>query len=65
MSRRIESILAVAGDMQSFDPQEDDLTRQVRECTEDELSEEDLTFVAAAGRPSYQDFLKKAMERRK
>ena len=56
----IENMLTVTADMESFAPVGDHLTQWAENFADDELSEEDLDFVAAAGSgQSYAAFLKR------
>lgn len=64
MSRKIEDILCLIADMQSFHPLEDELSRLIASHTDDELSEFDLELVSAAARPDYAEFLKRATEKK-
>lgn len=58
MSRKIEDLLQLAADTQTFYPHKDALTACVERCGGDELSMDELDFVAAAASvPSYQAFL--------
>ena len=49
MNDRINDILTVAADMETYLPAGDSLTALIDAHANDELSEEDLTFVSAAG----------------
>lgn len=65
MTRYIENILHLANDMQAFSPAEDALTKLIERHTDEELSEFELDFVAAAtSAPSFADFLKRATEKK-
>lgn len=57
---KIEELLELAGDMESFPIEEDRLSSLVAEVDDGELDEYDLSLVAAASKPpSYRDFLKR------
>ena len=59
MSGKITDILSLAADMESFVPLGDELTETLADCSDGELSEEDLLFVSAAGStPAYESFRK-------
>ncbi len=56
----IDNLLTVAADMESFAPVGDRLTQWAESYADDELSEDDLDFVAAAGSgQSYAAFLER------
>ena len=62
MKYTIEDLLHTAADMQIFDHEKDSLDYIVEQYCSDELCEEELDIVAAAGIStslSYQQFLKK------
>ena len=60
MAKNLEDLLNVTADMESFYARGDKLSDWIAQHGEGELSEDELTFVAAAGtRPSYQAFLEK------
>ena len=60
MSDKIHDLLSMAADMESCIPVGDDLTTIIDRYRDDELSEADLTFVAAAGsEPSFETFRKR------
>lgn len=64
MERNIEKLLHTAADMQSFSPLDDRLTRLIDRHCDNELSEFDLDYVAAAvGTPSFKDFLEQAKKK--
>ncbi len=58
MNTQTEMLLELLSDVQAFSP-DDQLTEAVISYTEDELSLEDLDWVAAAGQSGYMQFLKK------
>ena len=61
MSDKISSILNLLADMVSSIPGSDDLSALVQDYTEsDELFEDDLSYVSAAGsKPDYQAFIRR------
>lgn len=60
MNDKITDILSVAADMEACIPVGDSLTELIDSLGDEELSEADLTFVAAAGSaPSYEAFRKR------
>lgn len=59
---RLEKFLELCGDMEAFSRGEDELTRMVDQ-TRDEMNEDELEWVSAAGKkPDFSAFLKKAEE---
>ncbi len=57
---KVIDLLTLAADMESFSSVGDELSKWVEQCGESELSEDDLSFVAAANSgQSYLSFLKK------
>ena len=59
MSDKIDDLLSLAADMESCIPAGDGLTKIIDRYKDDELSEADLTFVAAAGsEPNFETFRK-------
>ena len=60
MIPRIEEVLQLVSDRESFSPSKDKLSDAIAEAAEAELFESDLAFVSAAAKPvSFQDFLKR------
>ena len=60
----MEKFLRKVADSQAFKP-EDKLTKMVEKYSKEELDEESLDLVFAAGKMDYQEFLKQAEERKK
>ena len=55
---KIEELLILMGDMESFPSENDTLSSLIAETDDGELDEYDLSLVAAASKPpSYQNFL--------
>ena len=60
MKARANELLTLAADMESFSPTSDRLSKWAEQYRDDELFEEDLSFVSAAGPgQSYASFRKK------
>gem|GEM_PF-1577235 len=56
--------LKKAAELQSEFPPDDALTKLIRSCAGEELSQDDLEWVSAAGKgPDYSEFLKLLRER--
>lgn len=56
-NQKIEDLLKLAADMQTFYPHRDALTAYVESCSEDEISLNELDLVAAAAAaPNYKAF---------
>lgn len=66
MRKNAEKLLRLSADMEKFMHRDDRLGRMVESVCDDELFEDDLTFVAAATAiPSFDSFLKQVNDRRK
>ena len=65
MNQQLEDILRIVRDLESFSPTDDVLSLMIQESYESELSENELTFVAAAAQPlPFQKFLARYDHRR-
>lgn len=63
--KRMEDLLKLTADMQSFYAENDALTARIRSCEDDELSADELELVsAAAAEPDYRKFLELTKHRR-
>ena len=62
----LEKALEIAADMQKMDAVPDELSRIVKECADDELTEDELDLVSAASalpKQNFENFMKKLAER--